>query len=104
MASGKDRRAFLPGGLKAERVELVNDRVLIHAQPVSGAAACPRCGEISRRVNGRYERRLGDSPAQGRQVRLVLTAGAFGVGHLRAEHGSSRSGSHQQLLSHIAQG
>ena len=77
MASGMDRRAFLPGGLKAERVELVDDRVLIHARAAPGAAACPRCGEISRRVHSRYQRRLADLPAHGRQVRLVLSARRF---------------------------
>ncbi|WP_353744370.1 transposase family protein [Roseovarius sp.] len=69
-----DRRAFLPGGLK---VELVDDRVLIHARPPGGAAACPRCGEISRRVQSHYERRLADLPAHGRQVRLVLSTRRF---------------------------
>lgn len=39
MASGMDRRAFLLGGLKAERVELVDDRVLIHVRPAGGGAA-----------------------------------------------------------------
>ena len=62
MVSGMDRRAFLPGGLKAERVELVDDRVLIHARAASGAAACPRCGEISRCVHSHYQRRLGLPP------------------------------------------
>ncbi len=37
MALGMDRRAFLPGGLKAERVELVDDRVLIHTRGGPGA-------------------------------------------------------------------
>ncbi len=72
MASGMDRRAFLPGGLKADRVELVDDRVLIHARPVGEAAACPKCGEISRRVHSHYQRRLADLPAHGRQVSIVL--------------------------------
>lgn len=77
MASGMDRRAFLPGGLKAERVEVVDDSVLIHARPVGGAAACPGCGEISRRVHSHYQRRLADLPAHGRQVSIVLSARRF---------------------------
>nr|WP_157136398.1 transposase family protein [Sagittula stellata] len=72
-----DRRALLPGGLKADRVELVDDRVQIHVRPVGGTAACPRCGEISRRVHSHYQRRLADLPAHGRQVRLVLSARRF---------------------------
>ena len=77
MASGMDRRAFRPEGLKAERVELDNERVLIHARPVTGGAACPGCGEISRHVHSRYKRRLADLPAHGRHVRLVLSARRF---------------------------
>lgn len=63
MVSGMDRRVFLPGGLKAERVELVDDRALIHARPAGGAAACPRYGEISGHVHSHYERRLADLSA-----------------------------------------
>jgi len=77
MISGMDRRAFLPGGLKAERVELVGDTVLIHTRAAGGAAACPRCSEISRRVHSHYQRRLADLPAHGRQVRLILNARRF---------------------------
>mgnify|MGYP003133714583 CR=1 FL=1 len=77
MASGTELRAFLPGGLEAERVELVDGRVLIHARPVGSAAACPRCGEISRRVHSHYRRRLADLPAHGRQVSIDLSALRF---------------------------
>jgi hypothetical protein len=77
MASGTELRAFLPGGLEAERVELVDGRVLIHARPVGRAAACPRCGEMSRRVHSHYRRRLTDLPAHGRQVSIVLSARRF---------------------------
>ena len=75
--SGIDRRAFLPGGLKAERIELGGDTVLIHTRAAGGAAACPRCGEISCRVHSRDQRRLADLPAHGRQVRLILNARRF---------------------------
>ncbi len=77
MATGMDRRAFLPGGLKAERVKLVDDRVLIHTRAAGGTAACPWCGEVSRRVHSHYRRCLADLPAHGRQVRLVLNARRF---------------------------
>lgn len=77
MASGMDRRAFLPGGLKAERIELVGDTVLIHTRAKGGSAACPGCGEISRHIHSRYQRQLADLPAHGRQVRLVLNARRF---------------------------
>jgi hypothetical protein len=77
MASGTDQRAFLPGGLKAQRIELAGDTVLIHGQAADGAAACPRCGEISLRIYSHYQRCLADLPAHGQQVRLVLNARRF---------------------------
>jgi transposase len=77
MAFETERRAFLPGGLKADRFELVGDTVLIHTQAASGPGACPRCGEISRCVHSHYQRCLADLPAHGRQVRLVLNARRF---------------------------
>ncbi|MGR3376573.1 transposase family protein [Salipiger abyssi] len=48
--------------------------MLIHARPVGGAAACPGCGEFSRRFHSHYQRRLADLPAHGRQVSIVLSA------------------------------
>lgn len=77
MASGLEVRAFLPGGLKAERIELVGDTVLIHTRPTGRGASCPRCGEISRHIHSHYLRRLADLPAHGREVRIVLEARRF---------------------------
>lgn len=60
-------------------VELVDDRVLIHARAAGVAAVCPLCGEISRRFNGNLQRRLADLRAHGWQVRLVLSGAALSV-------------------------
>jgi transposase len=54
-------------------VEAVSDRgfglVLPCGMPAE-EAACPRCGQPSRRVHSRYHRRLDDAPIAGRAVRL----------------------------------
>jgi hypothetical protein len=72
MASGMDRRACLPGGLKAERIELVGDTVLIHTRAKGESAACPGCGEISRNIHSHYQR---DRPVK------VLWQGVGGSGY-----------------------
>ena len=77
MASWNDRGALLPGGLKAEQIELVGDMILVHSASSSAAAVCPRCGVVSRHVHSRYRRRLADLPAHGRTVSLVLVARRF---------------------------
>ena len=70
MASDWERRGLLPKGLSVEQVELTRDRVLVHAFARSAAAACPRCGRLSRQVHSRYRRGLTDLPAHGREVMI----------------------------------
>ena len=72
-----ERRGILPKGLKTVRVELAGNRVLVHACARSAAAACPRCGQLSRRIHSCYRRHLADLPAHGREVRIVLTVRRF---------------------------
>ncbi len=73
----KDRGAFLPEGLKGERIEFVGNTVLVYSRSMGGTAACPRCAEHSRHVRIRCERRLADLPAHDREVRLILCARRF---------------------------
>jgi transposase len=77
MASWIGRRAFLPAGLRAERIELVGNNILVHAASFTAAAACPLCGEVSGHIHSRYRRQLADLPAHGREVRLVLAVRRF---------------------------
>ena len=72
-----ERRGILPKGLKTVRVELAGNRVLVHACARSAEAACPRCGQLSRRVHSCYRRHLADTLAHGREVRIVLTVRHF---------------------------
>ena len=77
MASELRRRGLLPKGLSVERVELTGDRVLVHAFAKGTAAACPRCGRLSRQVHSRYRRGLTDLPAHGREVKISLAVRRF---------------------------
>ena len=54
---------------------MVTDRgagVVLHAHLRDDEAACPRCGQPSRRVHSRYRRQLVDAPIAGRPVQLRL--------------------------------
>ena len=77
MASLFSRRDFLPAGLKADQVEIVGDIIRIHSRSAKAAAACPRCGTVSRHVHSRYRRRAADLPAHGRKVELILLTCRF---------------------------
>lgn len=83
MASWFSRRDFLPAGLKADQVELDGNTIRVHAHSSDAAAACPRCGTISRHVHSRYRRRPADLPAHGRAVELVLLVRRFRCQTLR---------------------
>jgi hypothetical protein len=63
--------------LTSRRVGLVDDTIVVHAEGSAEAVACPTCGQVSRRVHGRYQRRLVDLPWHGRPVRLVVTVRSF---------------------------
>ena len=83
MASQFSRRDFLPAGLNADQVELVGNTVRIHSRSAKAAAACPRCGTVSRHVHSSYRRRPPDLPAHGRKVELVLLVRRFRCRALR---------------------
>ena len=65
---------LIPAGLVVEQVLPDQDRIVVHAQPVSAAAACPTCGYPSKRLHSRYTRILADLPWQGRLVSIHVRA------------------------------
>ena len=65
---------LIPAGLVVEQVLPDQDRIVVHAQPVSAAAACPTCGYPSKRLHSRYTRILADLPWQGRLVSIYVRA------------------------------
>ena len=77
MASWSARRDFLPAGLKPDQVDLAGDTIRVHVRSSAAAAACPRCGTISRHVDSRYRRQPADLPAHGRAVALILLVRRF---------------------------
>ena len=54
--------------LQVDKIENLEDAVLITARSRAAEAACHRCGLSSARVNSRYRRRLHDLAAGGRPV------------------------------------
>jgi transposase len=64
-------------GLCVHRVEDVTDAVIIVASCRVEAACCPRCGQESARVHGRYSRMVADGAAGGRPVLIVLLVRRF---------------------------
>jgi zinc-finger of transposase IS204/IS1001/IS1096/IS1165 len=60
-----------------ERVFTVGRSVRVRARTCGSAVACPECGVLSRRVHSRYERRLLDAAAGGRELMICLSVRRF---------------------------
>jgi transposase len=63
-----------------EAAEVSGGRVRIWARACAEGAACPRCGQFSKRVHSGYERRLADEPVGGRPVTIRLAVRRFFCG------------------------
>jgi len=72
-------KALLPhlAGVQLEEVSRAGETVRIGARATAVSAACPRCGTVSDRVHGRYERRLLDTAAGGYEVVICLRVRRF---------------------------
>ena len=76
----RPRRAALcdPGSGRWSRREVGGCEPLSACWPPRRpAAACPRCGRLSRQVHSRYRRGLTDLPAHGREVKISLAVRRF---------------------------
>jgi transposase len=60
-----------------ERVFAAGGSVRVLARACGSSAVCPGCGAVSRRVHSRYQRRLLDTAAGGREVLICLTVRRF---------------------------
>jgi hypothetical protein len=69
--------SIVPNGLVAESVSSVGETIIVTARAEVGEAFCPVCGEVSRRVHGRYVRHVRDLPFSGQGVRLCLATRRF---------------------------
>jgi transposase len=63
--------------VQVEEVSLAGRPVRVTARTRSSPAACPVCGAEPRRVHSRYERRLPDTAAGGREVVICLAVRRF---------------------------
>ena len=66
-----------PHSLHLERIISSAESLTLVVRTKQRAAACPRCGEPSRRIHSRYTRRAADLPWHGVAVRLELHARRF---------------------------
>jgi transposase len=64
-------------GIDVGRVLLRGKVVWIEASTRTSQALCPGCGQMSARRHGRYQRRLADCAAGGREVLVELTVSRF---------------------------
>ncbi|MEV4281543.1 transposase family protein [Actinoplanes xinjiangensis] len=63
--------------VELEQVEVVEDRVVIHAAPKATSANCPSCAVATQRVHDRYVRRLTDVALGGRKVLIRVRVRRF---------------------------
>ena len=78
---------FFPhlAGLQVDKIENLENTVLITARSRAADAACRRCGLSSARINSRYRRRLHDLAAGGRPVLIDLEVRRFFCGNPECE-------------------
>src|SRR5690242_11966808 len=64
-------------GLQVEQFVEVATGFMAFVGSCRPTAACPSCGEISKRIHSRYERRIADLPWSGRTVAVTLRVRRF---------------------------
>ena len=77
MGRSRLQTSSMPPGLVVEQVRFNEDEIIATARSRDVTTVCPSCGGRSGRVHSRYERRLTDLPAHGRQVRIRLVVRRF---------------------------
>lgn len=70
-------RALSLAGLVVDEVAVADTTVVVRARSATGAAHCPLCGAVSASIHSRYERRLLDLPAHGREVAVTVIVRRF---------------------------
>lgn len=74
-------RAMIPNKdcLRVSDVEIDDKRqfVRLHVQSTASSSACPCCGQTSKRVHSKYDRKLKDLPWQGLSVQIVWSTRRF---------------------------
>lgn len=72
-------QALLPpeAGVRIQRVVMNPSTLVVELTTVTASATCPRCGNDSASVHGRYRRHLRDQPCLGQPLHLEITARKF---------------------------
>jgi transposase len=60
--------------LNLEQIVFTAETATIVLRTITASATCPRCGQASRCVHSRYQRKLADLPSNGKRVVLQLYA------------------------------
>jgi transposase len=69
--------SLIPSGLIVERIDQVDNTIVVTARAGIQAVMCPLCSSPSRRVHSRYVRRVSDLPCSGRSVCLRVVTRRF---------------------------
>jgi transposase len=77
MGDSRYGRALALAGLVVEQVAIDSSTVSVRARSSTAEAKCPLCGVVSRSMHSRYERRLADLPAHGREVTVSALVRRF---------------------------
>jgi len=77
MGTGFRISSLVPNGLMFDRLSDSADSIILLVRSGAVTAACPLCGEASRRIHSRYVREVGDLPCAGRAVHLRLVTRRF---------------------------
>src|SRR5579884_1004839 len=67
----------LGDGLELTRIEMGDDRLLLHVTATSRSSPCPVCARPATRMHSRYSRMVKDLPCAGQQVQLILHVRKF---------------------------
>jgi excisionase family DNA binding protein len=67
----------LDEGLELTRIEMEEDRLLLHVTATSSSSLCPLCAQPATRLHSRYRRKVKDLPCVGQPVQLILHVRKF---------------------------
>jgi transposase len=68
---------LLPNGLRVMRMRADREGLALLVEPATGAANCPVCGSLSKRIHSRYTRKASDLPWRGIAVKLEVRSRKF---------------------------
>ncbi|SRR5581483_2304336 len=67
----------LPAHLRLDRIEIMQQNLIVSLVTETAEAACPLCQQVSHRVHSHYTRTLADLPCVGKALRLLVQVRRF---------------------------